>query len=72
MEDNPVLTKFFMLQGKIKPEQPKQNKKSSMVSDVNLVQMSTINKIIENKPKNSFVCKYLQARVDELNDEDLN
>ena len=80
MDSENILRKFLELK---KPKAPIQtpsmveNKKKEVTKEKNKqflnleAEENAINQIIEEKPKLKVVCRYLQDRIDELNNKDL-
>jgi hypothetical protein len=72
-----IVQKFLALRGVIPAPDPKKDKKNKkMNKDMNLENIINdtppIQQIIEEKPKNKIVIQYIQARLDELNNLELN
>ena len=73
--DHNIVKKYLELKGKIPvKEKPDEKPAKKKMNDEFIVQepMSAINQIIEKKPANKYVVEYLQARVDELNEIEMN
>ena len=72
-----ILQKFLALRCKVPAYDPKNDKKNKKINKtMNLqnekIDVPVIQQIIEEKPKIKIVVQYLQARLDELNDLELN
>jgi len=74
-----ILHKFLKLRGVIpasddKKEDVKKNKKinKQMKLENDTINIQVIQQIIDNKPKNKIVVEYLQNRLNELNDAEMN
>jgi hypothetical protein len=71
---DPVLRKFLELKGVVEPtkkqkvEQQKKNEEYIIPS----IKVNQINKLIEEKPKEKYIVKYFQLRLQELDDEELD
>jgi hypothetical protein len=74
MEHN-IVKKYLELQGKIHVKPPAVEKATKKKMDDQYIApepVSAINQIIEKKPALKYVVEYLQARVDELNEIEMN
>jgi hypothetical protein len=72
-----IVQKFLALRGVIPAHDPKKDKKNKNVNkkmnlENDMIDTPPIQQIIENKPKNKIVVQYIQARLDELNNIELN
>ena len=74
-----ILQKFLKLRGVIpssnhKKDDVKKNKKinKQMKLENDTIDIPVIQQIIENQPKNKIVVEYLQNRLNELNDAEMN
>ena len=74
-----ILHKFLKLRGVIpssadKKEDVKKNKtiNKQMKLENDTIDIPVIQQIIDNKPKNKIVVEYLQNRLNELNDAEMN
>lgn len=71
---DPVLRKFLELKGVVEPtkkqkiEQHKKNEEYIVPS----IKINQINKLIEEKPKEKYIVKYFQLRLQELDEEELD
>jgi hypothetical protein len=80
MDSENILRKFLELKKSKAPIQTPsmvENKKKEVTKEKNKqflnleAEENAINQIIEEKPKLKVVCRYLQDRIDELNNKDL-
>ena len=72
-----IIQKFLALRGVIPAYDPKKDKKNKKINkDMKLENVINdtppLQQIIEEKPKNKIVIQYIQARLDELNNLELN